>query len=92
MEFRLRYCGYWPLYRFNPELAKQGKNPLQVDSKDPEWNKFQDFLKGEVRYTTLMKQFPERAEKLFKMNEAQAMKRWNYYKKLSSLDYSEQGE
>ena len=48
-------CGYWSLYRYNPMLELEGKNPFTLDSKEPDWSKFQDFLKGEVRYTSLMK-------------------------------------
>ncbi len=54
-------CGYWPLYRYNPELAEQGKNPMTLDSKDPTGN-YQDFIRGEVRYASLAKLFPAKAE------------------------------
>ena len=57
-------CGYWPLYRYNPELAEQGKNPLIVDSKDPTEN-YQDFIRGEVRYASLAKLFPAKAEEAY---------------------------
>ena len=49
-------CGYWHLYRFNPALAEEGKNPFTLDSKEPDWSKFQEFIKGEVRYSSLMRQ------------------------------------
>lgn len=78
-------CGYWVNYRYNPMLEAEGKNPLVIDSPEPDWSKFQDFLKGEVRYTSLMKEFPEEAEKLFKEAENAAKWRYNYYKKLASL-------
>ena len=55
-------AGYWHLYRYNPLLEKEGKNPFTLDSKEPDWTKFQDFLKSEVRYTSLVKSFPEQAE------------------------------
>ena len=55
-------CGYWHLYRFNPELEGTDKNPFSLDSKEPDWSKFQDFLKGEVRFASLYKLFPERSE------------------------------
>ena len=58
-------CGYWHLYRYNPDLKLKGKNPMQLDSERTTMGKFQDFLKGEVRYTSLMKQFPEEAKELF---------------------------
>ena len=83
-------CGYWPIYRFNPELEKEGKNPLQIDSKEPIWDKFQSFLMGEVRYATLAKQFPERAKVLFAKNERESKAKLRHYKRLAALDYSEE--
>ncbi|MCL2327209.1 MAG: pyruvate:ferredoxin (flavodoxin) oxidoreductase, partial [Bacteroidetes bacterium] len=74
-------CGYWHLWRYNPELETEGKNPFQLDSKEPDWSKFQDFLKGEVRYTSLIKQFPAEAEELFKAAETNAQWRYNSYKR-----------
>ncbi len=76
-------CGYWPLYRYNPQLAEQGKNPLTVDSKDPT-ESYQDFIKGEVRYASLAKLFPAKAEEAFKINEEDAKRRLATYKKLAS--------
>jgi pyruvate-ferredoxin/flavodoxin oxidoreductase len=76
-------CGYWHLYRFNPDLEAQGQNPMQLDSKEPDWSKFQGFLKGEVRYNSLMKTFPAEAEELFQAAEANAKWRYNGYKRLA---------
>ncbi len=76
-------CGYWPLYRYNPELADQGKNPLIVDSKDPTEN-YQDFIRGEVRYASLAKLFPAKAEEAYKINEEDAKRRLETYKKLAA--------
>ena len=76
-------AGYWPLYRFNPELAEQGKNPLTVDSKEPTED-YQAFIRGETRYASLLKQFPEVAEKLFAENEKDAKARRESYKKLAA--------
>ena len=76
-------CGYWPLYRYNPLLAEQGKNPLTVDSKDPT-ESYQDFIKGEVRYASLAKLFPAKAEEAYKINEADAKRRLETYKKLAA--------
>ena len=76
-------CGYWHLYRFNPELEAEGKNPMQLDSKEPVWENFQDFLKGEVRYTSLLKQFPEEAKELFMAAEENAKWRYNGYKRMA---------
>ena len=81
-------AGYWHLYRYNPVLGKEGKNPFILDSKEPEWNKFQDFLNSEVRYTSLRAMFPEEAEILFKAAEENARWRWMNYKRLSEMDYS----
>ena len=74
--------GYWPLYRFNPALGEQGENPFILDSKEPTLP-YGDFLKGERRYTTLLSQFPEAAEKLFVDAENEAKKRLETYKKLA---------
>ena len=76
-------AGYWPLYRFNPELAEQGKNPLTLDSKEPTGD-YQAFIRGETRYATLLKQFPEAAEKLFAKNEEDAKERLESYKKMAA--------
>ena len=76
-------AGYWPLYRFNPELAEQGKNPLTLDSKEPTGD-YQAFIRGETRYATLLKQFPETAEKLFAKNEEDAKERLEAYKKMAA--------
>lgn len=82
-------CGYWQMYRFNPALEQQGKNPFVLDSKEPNWEEFQDFLKGEVRYTSLIKNFPDEAEELFKAAEENAKWRYNSYKRLVTMNYSE---
>jgi pyruvate-ferredoxin/flavodoxin oxidoreductase len=82
--------GYWQLYRYNPLNGQAGKNPFTLDSKEPEWNKFQEFLNGEVRYTSLTKMFPEEAEQLFKAAEADAKWRYNHYRRLATMDYSQQ--
>ena len=65
-------AGYWQLYRYNPLKGKRGKNPFTLDSKEPDWAKFQQFLDGEVRYTSLKKMFPEEASELFKAAAAPA--------------------
>ncbi len=80
-------CGYWHLYRYNPMLEEEGKNPFQLDSKEPDWSKFQDFLKGEVRYTSLMKAYPEEAGKLFEVAEANAKWRYSAYKRMHDVEY-----
>ena len=82
-------CGYWHLYRYNPDLELEGKNPMQLDSKEPQWDKFQDFLRGEVRYTSLLKQFPEEAKELFVAAEANAKWRYTGYKRMASQQFGE---
>lgn len=81
-------AGYWQLYRYNPMLEKEGKNPFELDSKEPDWSKFQDFLGGEVRYTSLKKAFPKDAVELFAAAEENAKWRYNGYKRLASIVYS----
>ena len=76
-------CGYWHLWRYNPELEKEGKNPFTLDSKEPEWDNFIDFLKGEVRYASVMKQYPTEAEELFQAAKENAQRRYNNYRRLS---------
>ncbi|GFN21710.1 pyruvate:ferredoxin (flavodoxin) oxidoreductase [Thermanaeromonas sp. C210] len=75
-------AGYWPLYRYNPALAAQGKNPFILDSKAPTLS-FRDFLMGEIRYTALKKQFPDQAEELFAQAEEEAKARLAVYQKLA---------
>ena len=84
-ERRAVECGYWHLWRYNPELEKEGKTPFTLDSKEPDWSKFSDFLKGEVRYASVWKQYPAEAEELFKAAEENARWRYNNYKRLSQM-------
>ncbi|NLJ40630.1 MAG: pyruvate:ferredoxin (flavodoxin) oxidoreductase, partial [Clostridiales bacterium] len=74
--------GYWHLYRYNPQLKAEGKNPFILDSKEPT-KSFQDFLKTEVRYSSLAKTFPEVAEEFFQIAESDAKERYNIYKAMS---------
>ena len=76
-------CGYWTLYRYNPDLAEQGKNPLTLDSKEPVEGEYQTFIKGETRYASLAKMFPDVAQDLFNKNEADAMAKYAKYKGLA---------
>ncbi len=75
-------CGYWHLYRHNPSLKEQGKNPFILDSKEPN-GKFREYLMSEVRYASLAKAFPEQAEELFALTEENAMERLENYKRLA---------
>ena len=80
-------CGYWHLWRYNPALEAEGKNPFTLDSKEPDWSKFQDFLKGEVRFVSLTKQFPAEAGELFQAAEDNAKWRLNNYKRLAKQQW-----
>ena len=82
-------CGYWHLWRFNPELAKEGKNPFQLDSKAPKWENFRDYLMGEVRFASLKKVRPEEAEELYAETEKAAKRRYQSYIRKSQEDWSE---
>ena len=76
-------CGYWHLWRFNPAEEEAGQNGFHLDSKEPDWSKFQEFIMGEVRYNSLLKTFPEEAKELFAKTEQFAKLRYEGYKKLS---------
>ena len=80
-------CGYWHLWRYNPALEEEGKNPFSLDSKEPQWDKFQDFLKGEVRYASVMKQYPTEAQELFDKAEEMAKKRYASYIRMSKMEW-----
>ena len=81
-------CGYWHLWRYNPELAEEGKSPFSLDSKEPDWSKFHDFLLGEVRYLSVKKAYPNEAEELFAEAERMAKLRYNSYIRKSKEDWS----
>ena len=76
-------CGYWHLWRYNPALEAEGKNPFTLDSKEPNWDEFENFLKGEVRYASVMKQYPAEAAELFAAAKSNARWRYNNYVRLS---------
>ena len=82
-------CGYWHLWRFNPALEAEGKNPFSLDSKEPNWDAFQDYLKGEVRFASVMKQYPAEATDLFNACEDMAKKRYQSYVRMTKMDWSE---
>ena len=84
-EKRAVEAGYWPLYRYNPDLAAQGKNPFILDSK-PASLGYREFIMGENRYAALKQQFPETAEKLFTRAEQEAKDKYDYYKKLNDME------
>ena len=80
-------CGYWHLWRYNPALEAEGKNPFTLDSKEPDWSKFQDFLKGEVRFASVMKQYPSEAAELFQAAEDNAKWRLRSYKRMAAENW-----
>ena len=80
-------CGYWHLWRYNPALEAEGKNPFTLDSKESDWSKFQDFLKGEVRFASVMKQYPSEAAELFQAAEDNAKWRLRSYKRMAAENW-----
>ncbi|MCI7669295.1 MAG: thiamine pyrophosphate-dependent enzyme, partial [Bacteroidales bacterium] len=85
-------CGYWHLWRYNPALEAEGKNPFTLDSKAPNWDNFIDFLKGEVRYASVMKQYPDEAEELFRAAKDNAQWRYNNYRRLAQQQWGVEPE
>ena len=82
-------CGYWHLWRYDPRRAEEGKNPFQLDSKEPKWEKFKDYLMGEVRFSSLKKAFVTMADELFDETEKSAKRRYMSYVRKSQEDWSE---
>ena len=80
-------CGYWHLWRYNPALEAEGKNPFTLDSKEPDYSKFQDFLMGEVRYNSVKKLFPNEADQLFEACQDMAKKRYQSYIRMTKMEY-----
>ncbi|MBQ6078861.1 MAG: pyruvate:ferredoxin (flavodoxin) oxidoreductase, partial [Muribaculaceae bacterium] len=76
-------CGYWHLWRYNPQLEAEGKNPFTLDSPEPNWDEFENFLKGEVRYASVLKQYPDEAAELFAAAKENAQWRYNNYRRLA---------
>ncbi|MDR2232383.1 MAG: hypothetical protein LBE56_04570, partial [Tannerella sp.] len=83
-------CGYWSLWRYNPALEAEGKNPFIIDSKEPDWSKFGEFLKSEVRFASLLQQYPKEASEIFTAAEDNAKWRYNQYKRMAAMDWSDQ--
>ena len=81
-------CGYWTLLRFDPRLAEAGQNPLQIDSKEPNWDLYDEYLMSETRYAQLKNINPAAAEELLKKNKEEAQRRHKMYKRYLSMDYS----
>ena len=85
-------CGYWHLWRYNPALEAEGQNPFTLDSKEPDWSKFENFLKGEVRYSSVLKQYPGEAAELFAAAQENAKWRYNNYKRLAKQQWGVEQE
>jgi pyruvate-ferredoxin/flavodoxin oxidoreductase len=85
-EKRAVEAGYWHLYRYNPMLIEQGKNPFTLDSREPSAS-FKDYIHGEVRYSSLMNVFPDIADDMFNVAEQHAKERYATYKRLSEMNY-----
>ena len=83
-------CGYWHLWRYNPALASEGKNPFTLDSKEPQWEKFQAYLDGEVRFLSLKKAYPGEAQELYDATQAAAQRRYRSYVRKTREDWSEE--
>ncbi len=82
--------GFWSLFRYNPDLEKEGKNPFVLDSKEPDWDKFEEFINSEVRFTSLKKTFPAEADRLFAKAKEDARWRYNYYKRMAEMEYQKE--
>ena len=87
-EARAVACGYWHLWRYNPELEAKGKNPFSLDSKAPNWDLFQDYLDHEVRFLSLKKALPEQAQELFDETKHAAQRRYASYVRKTKEDWS----
>lgn len=83
-------CGYWPTYVYDPSLVAQGKNPLKITSKEPQWDRYEEFLLNEVRYNSLKKINPQHADELFAQNLSDAKRRYRQLKRLAAADYSDE--
>ncbi|WP_086237706.1 pyruvate:ferredoxin (flavodoxin) oxidoreductase [Campylobacter porcelli] len=83
-------CGYWPTYVYDPSLVSQGKNPLKITSKEPNWDRYEEFLLNEVRYNSLKKINPSHADELFAQNLSDAKRRYRQLKRLAAADYSDE--
>ena len=81
-------CGYWPIYTFDPRLEAEGKNPLTLTTKKPDWSLYEEFLLDEVRYNSLKKSNPEQAAELYAQNKADAQRRFRQLQRLAAADYS----
>ncbi len=82
-------CGYWVTFRYDPRLAEEGKNPFQIDSKAPNWDKYEEHLLTENRYAQLRRINPEKADELLVLNKKEAQRRYAMYQRYVAMDYSD---
>jgi pyruvate-ferredoxin/flavodoxin oxidoreductase len=85
-------CGYWPIYTYDPRLKLEGKNPVKISGKEPDWALYEEFLNNEVRYTSLKKMNPSHAAELFENNKKDAQRRYRQLKRIAEADYSNELE
>ena len=85
-------CGYWPTYTYDPRLMKEGKSPMKLACKEPDWDRYEEFLLHEVRYNALKKSNPDHAQELYEKNKRDAQFRWRQLKRLADGDYSNEVE
>jgi len=81
-------CGYWTTFRFDPRLTSEGKNPFKLDSKEPDWSKYDDYLSTENRYSQLKQVNPKEADNLLALNRSEAKRRYRMYKRYQDMDYT----
>jgi pyruvate-ferredoxin/flavodoxin oxidoreductase len=81
-------CGYWPTFRFDPRLVEEGKNPFQIDCKEPQWDLYHEFLMSQTRYAALTVVNPSKAEELLALNQKDAKDRWKMYKRYQAMDWT----
>jgi len=84
-------CGHWPLYRYDPRRAQEGKNPLQLDSKAPKIP-LKEYAYNETRFKMLAQSKPEAAAQLLELAQGDVIRRWRMYEHLAAMDYSETTE
>jgi pyruvate-ferredoxin/flavodoxin oxidoreductase len=85
-------CGYWPIYTFDPRKIEQGKNPIKISGKKPDWSRYEEFLMQENRYASLKKLNPEHAEELLAQNKREAQYRYRQLTRMAAADYSDELE
>lgn len=83
-------CGYFTTFRYDPRLTAEGKNPFQLDSKEPNWDLYDEFLSSENRYAQLKQINPKKAEELLNLNKKESQRRYRMYQRFAAMDYSQE--